>query len=300
VDIGIGLPNMIAGVEGGRVLEWAWEAEQAGFSCLATTDRLVYGGYDPLPTLAAAAAVTTRCRLMTSVLLSPLHTSTALLAKQIATVDRLAGGRLVLGLAVGRRRDDYAAAGAEYRGRGAALEAQLDEMARIWGGEPRGIAGPIGPAPYSAGGPEIILGGESPAAMDRAARRAAGWISGSAGAALFAQGAAAVRDRWQRHGRTGRPRLLGLCYFSLGPDAERSAEEHLLGYYGFARPYAELVLRSAAVGESRLRATVQRYQDAGCDELLLMPCSSDLEQVELLRDCVHAGQVPAHAGTPGS
>jgi alkanesulfonate monooxygenase SsuD/methylene tetrahydromethanopterin reductase-like flavin-dependent oxidoreductase (luciferase family) len=299
MEIGIGLPSTIPGAEGDTVLEWASEADQAGFSSLASTDRLVYPGYEPLTALAAVAAVTARCRLTTSVLLAPLHTGTALLAKQTATVDRLSGGRLVLGIGVGGRRDDFTAAGAEYRRRGAVLEAQLDELERIWGGEPRGFAGPVGPPPCAAGGPEIILGGHSPAAVDRAARRAAGWISGASGPQLFAKGAAAVRDSWQRHGRTGRPRLLALCYFSLGPDAERSAEEYLLDYYGFAPPYAEMVLRAATVGEGQLRAAVQAFQDAGCDELLLMPCSGDLKQVELLSACVEVGAGSRPPGDSG-
>jgi alkanesulfonate monooxygenase SsuD/methylene tetrahydromethanopterin reductase-like flavin-dependent oxidoreductase (luciferase family) len=299
MEIGVGLPSTVPQAEGDTVLEWALQAEQAGFSSLATTDRLVYAGYEPLTALAAVAAVTTRCRLATSVLLAPLHTSTALLAKQTATVDRLSGGRLVLGIGVGGRPDDFTAAGAEYRRRGAVLEAQLEELARIWDGEPRGFAGPIGPAPYTRGGPEIILGGHSPAAVDRAARRATGWISGASGPRMFAQGAAAVRDSWQRHGRTGRPRLLALCYFSLGPDAERNAEQYLRDYYGFAPPYAEMVLRAATAGEDRLRAAVQAYQDAGCDELLLMPCSSDLKQVELLSACVEVGAGSRPLGDSG-
>jgi alkanesulfonate monooxygenase SsuD/methylene tetrahydromethanopterin reductase-like flavin-dependent oxidoreductase (luciferase family) len=286
VEIGIGLPNAIPCVEGETMLDWARAADHAGFSSLATTDRLVYLGYDAPVTLAAAAAVTTRCRLMTAVLLSALRTNTAVLAKQVATLDRLAEGRLVLGLAVGSRPDDFAAAGASYSGRGEFLEGQLAELARIWDGERRGFAGPIGPAPYADGGPEIVLGGHSPGALDRAARLGGGWISGAAGPEMFARGAAAVHEGWQRYGRRGRPRLLALCYFSLGPDADRHAAGHLGDYYGFAPRYAEMVLRAAAVGPDQVRAAMQAYAAAGCDELLMMPCWSDLRQVELLRGCV--------------
>jgi hypothetical protein len=81
-------------------------AEAAGFGSLGTLDRLVYGNCEALVTLAAAAAVTERVRLVTDILIAPLR-QTALLAKQAATVDRLSGGRLVLGLAVGGREDDY-------------------------------------------------------------------------------------------------------------------------------------------------------------------------------------------------
>ena len=113
MDIGIGLPNAIRGVEGTAILDWARRAEAAGFSSLGTLDRFVYGNCEALVTLAAAAAVTERVRLVTDILIAPLR-GTAMLAKQAATVDRLSGGRLVLGLAVGGREDDFVAAEADF------------------------------------------------------------------------------------------------------------------------------------------------------------------------------------------
>ena len=74
MKIGIGLPTALPGVDGPALLHWARRAEDRGFSTLATIDRLVYDSYDPL-TLLAAAAVTTRITLATTVLLAPLHTN---------------------------------------------------------------------------------------------------------------------------------------------------------------------------------------------------------------------------------
>ncbi|EPJ42058.1 hypothetical protein STAFG_0870 [Streptomyces afghaniensis 772] len=74
-------------------MEWARRAEEAGFSTLGTIGRLVYPGYEELVALSAAAAVTSRIRLTTGVLLGPLYTNSALLAKQAASIDRLSGGR---------------------------------------------------------------------------------------------------------------------------------------------------------------------------------------------------------------
>ena len=111
MDIGIGLPTTIAGTTGEQVVEWARRADRAGFSSLGTIDRLVYDNYEPLIALAGAAGATERIRLLTSVLLAPLRTNAALLAKQAASLQQLSNDRLVLGMGVGGRDDDFDASG---------------------------------------------------------------------------------------------------------------------------------------------------------------------------------------------
>src|SRR5919109_1497156 len=128
MDVGIGLPNSVRGVDRTGIVDWAREAEAAGFSSLGTIDRLVYGNYESLIALTAAAAVTQRIRLVTSILILPFRVNAAFVAKQAATVHHLSGGRLVLGLAVGGRRDDFDASGVPMRGRGRVFERQVEEM----------------------------------------------------------------------------------------------------------------------------------------------------------------------------
>ena len=283
MDIGLGLPTSVPGTGGRDLVNWAIEGERAGFATLATLDRLVYDNYECLTTLAAAAAVTERIKLTTAIMIAPLRTDTALLAKQAATVDRIADGRLVLGVAVGARPDDFTASGAAHRTRGRRLDDQLAELRQIWAGERRGFAGGIGPRPTRPGGPELILGGHSPKAIARAAAHGDGWISGGGGGAgMFAGGAAAIRAAWKEADRPGRPRLLALAYFALGDDAHASAMAHLHDYYGFAPPYANMVANNAAVGVDGVAATVDAFERAGCDELILVPCSAGIEQVKLL------------------
>src|SRR3990172_2878834 len=129
--VGVGLPSTMAGVNGEQLLRWARQADEGPFSSLGVFDRLVYDSYDPVTVLAAAAAVTNRIGLATTILTSPLY-NTALLAKAAASLDALSGGRLVVGLAVGARESDYAAAGVDHRGRGRRLSEQLLALRGYW------------------------------------------------------------------------------------------------------------------------------------------------------------------------
>src|ERR1700677_4779774 len=144
MDIGIGLPSGVAGVTPAHFLDWAQRAERRGFASVASFDRLVYDTWEPLIALAGAAAVTQRVRLTTTVMNVPYRGNSALLAKQAATLQVLAGGRLVLGLGIGPRADDFVASGTSPRHRGSAMDAALEDLSQIWAGEPRGYAGAIG------------------------------------------------------------------------------------------------------------------------------------------------------------
>lgn len=279
MEIGVGLPAAIAGVDAEALLEWARRGESRGFSTLGVLDRLVYGNYEPLATLAAAAAVTQRIRLTTSILLGPLHSNHALFAKQAATIDRLANGRLVLGIAVGGREDDFAESGVDFHQRGRELDALLERSLSVWR---NGSAG-IGPA-VTGTGPQVLLGGTAPAAMRRMARFGAGWVMGGGGPDAFREGAAAARAAWEKAGRDGAPRLLSLGYFALGPDGATHARDYLGDYYAFAGPYAERVAAAAMTTEEAVRERIEQMSDAGCDELILFPCNADPDQVELLAD----------------
>src|SRR4051812_44891907 len=143
MDIGIGLPNAVRGVDRRGIVDWARRAEEAGFASLGTLDRLAYVNFESLIALAAAAAVTQRIRLVTDILIAPLRANTALLAKQAATLDQISGGRLELGLSPGGRDDDYAISGLDFAGRGRTFDRQLEELERLW----RGGGGGRAPAP---------------------------------------------------------------------------------------------------------------------------------------------------------
>jgi alkanesulfonate monooxygenase SsuD/methylene tetrahydromethanopterin reductase-like flavin-dependent oxidoreductase (luciferase family) len=277
MDVGIGLPSTIRGATGAQIVEWAKRAEARGFSSLGTIDRLVYANYEPLTALAAAAAVTERIKLVTAILIAPLRISGAMLAKQAASVEALSNGRLVLGVAVGGREDDFEAAGASFGTRGKDFDQMLAEFAEVWDGEA------IGPAAR----PTVIVGGSVPAAFRRAAAHD-GWIMGGGTPDNFRAGAVKLAEAWQAAGRDGTPRQAALAYFALGDDAEADARAYLGDYYAFLGDYADMVVQSAAKDEQTVRAYVQAFADAGCDELILFPSSPDPVQVDLLADAIKA------------
>jgi alkanesulfonate monooxygenase SsuD/methylene tetrahydromethanopterin reductase-like flavin-dependent oxidoreductase (luciferase family) len=282
MEVGIGLPNAVRGVDGKTLVRWAQRAEQAGFSTLGTIDRLVYSSYEPLNALAAAAAVTERIRLMTDILIAPLRSNTALLAKEAATVDQLSAGRLVLGLAVGGREDDFEASGVPFHRRGALFDAQLEELKRVWGGEERGTAGAVGPSPVQEGGPELLIGGTSEAAFRRAARHAHGWTQGGGTPDALREGSAKLHRAWAEAGREGDPRVVALLYFALGDDARDKARRGVGDYYEFLGDYRDRVVESVAISPEMVGAYLAGFREAGADEVICFPASADLDDVERL------------------
>ena len=291
MDIGIGLPSTVPGVDGESLLEWARRADKRGFSTLGTIDRIVYGNYEPLLALAAAAAVTERIRLTTAILIGPLRQNAVLLAKQLATVHHLSGGRLVVGAAPGGREDDYEVSGIDMHTRGRAFDRQLDEMKRVWAGEEKGFAGPVGPNLDEP--PQLLMGGSVDASFRRAAEYGDGWIMGGGDPSQFPAAVEKLEHAWSAAGRDGRPRKAALGYFSLGPEADKNADWYLRDYYGWlGDEVAGAIAQSAARDEETIEQRISVFEEGGCDELILFPCSSDPEQVDLLAEVVPVSARP--------
>jgi alkanesulfonate monooxygenase SsuD/methylene tetrahydromethanopterin reductase-like flavin-dependent oxidoreductase (luciferase family) len=277
VDIGLGLPTTVPDLEGPELLDWARGAEECGFDSIAVLDRLVWDNAESLVTLAAAAAVTERVRLVTTVLLAAYRDSVALLAKQLATIDRLSRGRLVLGVAAGGREDDFTAAGAPYAARGRRLDAMLTELRATWT-DPGSRLASVGPKPWN-GGPPLLVGGHSAAAMRRAAEHGTGWIAGGSSVTSYPVLVDRARQEWAARGRTDQPRMVALSYVALGPDGRERATRYLGGYYGFARAKAEQAAAGVLTDPDAVHAAVAGYAAAGCDELVFFPCDAEPERV---------------------
>jgi alkanesulfonate monooxygenase SsuD/methylene tetrahydromethanopterin reductase-like flavin-dependent oxidoreductase (luciferase family) len=280
--IGIGLPAAVPGTPGAVMGEWAARAEASGFASVGVIDRLVYDNLDPLVALAAAAARTERIELLTTILNVPYRVNALVLAKQLASLDQVSGGRLTAGLGLGGWPQDYERSELTRAGRAATFERMLATMRSAWAGEPVGASGPM-PA-LDAGRPGVLIAGLAPSAQERAARLAEGWVAPAFGLPVLARGAAAVRREWAAAGRAGEPRVVAERYFCLGPEADDHRDHYLAHYYG--EEYLPEVRPDAPTSARALREELARVEAAGCDDLVLLPCSGDLDQVERLADAL--------------
>jgi probable F420-dependent oxidoreductase len=137
---------------------------------------------DPMIALSFAAAATRTIRLATGVLLVPEHNPVTL-AKQAASLDRLSGGRLALGVGVGWSQEEFAALGVPFERRGARTDEYVAAMRTLWRDDPASFSGEfvkfadirVNPKPVRNGRIPIIVGGNSDAALRRAARSGDGW-----------------------------------------------------------------------------------------------------------------------------
>ncbi len=278
--VGVGLPSGIAGASSHLILEWAKRADEGPFSSLGVIDRLAYDSFEPLTTLAAVAAVTQRVKLGTTIVIGPLHNN-ALLAKAAATVDALSQGRLVLGLAVGARQEDYEAAGIDYRGRGRRLTEQLIALRSLWEDSA------IGPKTTRSRGPDLLIGGLSDQGYARMARYADGYVHGGGPPRAFARGADKARAAWRDMGRPGRPQIWAQAYFALGDEIEiETGHRYMREYYSFAGPVAERIASWLLTTPQEIAQFMRGYEEAGCDELLLFPTLPHISQLERLADAL--------------
>jgi alkanesulfonate monooxygenase SsuD/methylene tetrahydromethanopterin reductase-like flavin-dependent oxidoreductase (luciferase family) len=253
---------------------------------LGVLDRLVYKNHESLVALAAAAAVTDRIRLQSTVLIAPVRDA-ALLAKQAATIDAFSGERLTLGLGVGGREDDFSAASASFEDRCRRFDEQLDLMKRVWSGEPVGDGiGKIGPSPTQPGGPELLIGAYSPVPLKRVGRWADGFISGGIPDPEQARQMYDVAEEsWRAEGREGKPRFVRCIYYALGPDAERGGD-YIRDYYGYFGGAEEDMARSIPSSPETIEGLIQGFTDVGADELVCWPTIADLDQLDRLAELV--------------
>jgi len=291
MDLSMTLPTVVP--HGRReVLAWCREIDAGPWASLAVPERITYTNHSLTVQLAAAAALTERVRLWTTLVILPAHPAVQV-AKDLASVDRLSDGRLTVAVGVGGREDDYRAVGAPFDHRWTRMDEGVATMRRVWAGEPPfDGADPVGPPPVQAGGPPLVAGVMGPKALARAARWAQGVDDASTVTAMNADVLAGVvgrvRDAWTAAGRTERPHVSASIWYALGDGATDRLHAYVFDYMrlmgdDLARAFAGSATCTTA-GE--LVRSVRAAEDAGCDELFLVPTTADVTELARTRDAL--------------
>jgi alkanesulfonate monooxygenase SsuD/methylene tetrahydromethanopterin reductase-like flavin-dependent oxidoreductase (luciferase family) len=282
MKIGIGLPNQVRDVNPAIIPAWAQRAEQAGFSSLGTIGRIAYPGVMDTVALAAAAGATSAIGLLTNVLVAPVWPG-RLLAKELAGIDGVSGGRLTVGIGLGARPDDFVVPGLGSKGLGKRLDDDLASYREVWTGQP--VGGGDNPG-VPAGSREVplLIGGMAPASYARMAKWGTGYIAGGGAACDVAGFFDQARAAWKDAGRAGEPRLVALGYFALGDPATGRAKLH--DYYSVMGDYAEHVAAGMNDSADRIRATIAAFAEIGTDEFILSPGTDDIDDIERLAEIV--------------
>ena len=280
MTVGVSLPTMARGFSGDTFRTWCRGIDEGPYTSISTGERITFFNPELLTTLAGAAAITERVNIFANLVVAPLHRS-ALLAKQLATIDQLCNGRLIVGLGVGGRPHDYLAVDEPFARR----HQQVDEMAAslraLWSQQPPFAgADPVGPPPVRDGGPTVVAGVLGKKAMERVAA----WADGVTGFSLSGtfdemdSQAEFARVAWAERGRTVQPWLGSGTFCVLGVEETRSVlQEFGATYLSF---FGEEAARSIAAtltvdSQDELLRLLADGERAGLNELTLVPGTWD-------------------------
>ena len=282
MKIGATLPHLCEGAEPEALVEAARRAEALGYDSLCVAERLLYPvnprtpyaatpdgslppfykrALTPIETLTFVAAHTTRIAVGTSVLIMPLH-NPVMLARQLATLDVLSGGRLRVGLGQGWSADEFEAAGADPKGRAARADEFVQVLKAVWTTDPTEFAGELftvprsilHPKPIQRPHPPIYMAAYVPNALGRVARLADGWMP--SGVPLAAVGSMMGQARAQAQAAGRDPNDLELVILAFPAILDRSPGEGRTDFVGTL---------------DEIRRDVATARDLGASEIIFAP-----------------------------
>ncbi len=275
MKLGICLPHYGRPIEPSRLVQLAARAEEVGLDSIWVTDHvilprdiaLIYRSdmLDPLAVLPWLAGVTERIALGTSVVVLP-YRSPLPVAKLLASVDVLSGGRLIVGVAVGWVEGEFEALGVPFRERGRRTDEAIELFRAVWTQEypelktaSYNLAGlKASPMPLQKPRPPILVGGASEAAMRRAARLGDGWHASGMPPSTFRAGALAVANHWKDAKREGEPQLSLRIPILIDGVHRPAVDSALLGTRHVLRGPLTSIVRE-----------LRQYQSAGCEHVAL-------------------------------
>lgn len=295
--IGVFLPTMAErGSEPGDVVAAACHAEQLGFESVWAVDQLVSGVGVPIVdstvALAAAAGVTARVRLGYGVMIVPLR-PVVWAAKQAASLQRVSGGRLLLGVGVGGDRHDrsWAAAGVPRRERGRRTDAALAVLPDLIAGKTVELDGTDVALAPGADVPPIVVGGMSDAALARAAAHGDGWFAMPLPPARLAPTLRRLGELAEERGRP-MPAVTGSVTVAVDGDPSVPHRDALArrmtdpeGMFGMRPEAVPAILVTG--GPSAVAERLDAWAAAGAERVVVTPAAGDWHrQADLLAEAV--------------
>lgn len=293
MKIGICLPYMKAGLTRDDYLAWFARVDAGPFHSISCGERVHGPTYDMRVVLSAAAATTNKVEITPTLYVLPMHNA-ARVAKEVATLDILSGGRVnKIAVGYGGREKDYQALGASFKGRYSRMDRQVEEMKKIWAGEEiiEG-GGPIGPSLNRPEGPALLAGAMGPKSIERCAQWADGlyaW-SGNGSKEELERTFAMADSAWERAERASKPYRLGGFWYTLADDGQQKLYDYVYEYleiagHEIATMMAESVHRSSVDG---IVEALDNAEAAGCEEVFMVPATADLVEIDKLCDILAA------------
>ncbi|HEY6131907.1 MAG TPA: LLM class flavin-dependent oxidoreductase [Halioglobus sp.] len=289
MKIGVCLPYMKAGLRREDYMAWFKAIDDGPFHALSCGERIHGQTYDMRVVLAAAAMATSRVEITPTLYVLPMHSATRV-AKELATLDILSGGRVKsIAVGYGGREKDYEALGASYHGRYGRLDRQIEEMGKVWRGtEIVAGGGMIGPTPTWSSAPRLLAGAMGPKSIERCAQWADGlyaW-SGNGEKNELSRTFAMADAAWERAGRQQTPFRMGGFWYTLADNGQQKLYDYVYEYLAIAGSdiatmMAESVHRSSA---DSILAALDNAEAAGCEELFMVPATAELAEVDRLKE----------------
>ena len=267
---GFVLPNNVGVEDPHEVVDLGVRAEELGFDSVWVNHHILHVGYvkerldtkpyqDALITLTWLASQTTKIQIGTSVLVMPyLHPMS--LAKQLATLDQLSNGRLVVGLGAGSLPEENEALGVPYKSRGRYCNEFLEVLKKLWTEEEASFNGEFFsfdnisayPKPQQQPHPLIVIGGNRPAALKRLARFGDGWHPLNVSADGVERRMASLREEVEAAGRTQIPQAVQVRLDITRVDKDSIAAYEQAGV-------TELVMHVASSNVAKQAAAIEAF-----------------------------------------
>lgn len=294
-NIGLCFVNPAPEIDSTFVGRLAKRAEEIGLHSFWVNDRITYDNLEPTTVAAAAAAVTQRIKIGTSILLAALR-SPVILAKTLASLDFLSHGRLIIGIGFGGSKSEFDAVEVLFKGRGARAMEQLRLMKRLWQEEHVNhhekyfkVADlTIGPRPVQLPHPPVWMGGGADVVLRRVGRVANGYICGTASLRRFGNIWETICGYAAEAGRNPDDiEKAGISYLAIDKDkshAMAACEAYLKRYYGSVNIDIET---NAVIGPPEVCAeSINSIFENGIKTLILRVVVPDLRQLDLLGERV--------------